>query len=281
MFKNLTTLALILGLTFSVNAQIKTPAPSPGAKIEQTVGLTNVSIEYSRPAMRGRTIFGNLVPYGKLWRTGANARTKITFSDDVTIDGKELKAGTYGILSVPNSTSWDVIFYTDSNGGGAPNELDESKVALRTTASTHSIANDKQSFTIGLSDLTSDSANLYFAWEKTKVKLALGVPTDKTTQASIDNVMSGPSSNDYFQAAVYYLESGKDISKAKEWIDKAVDMREEPAFWQIRQQSLIYAKLGDKKGAIKAAKKSLELATEAGNADYVKLNKDSIEEWSN
>ena len=277
--KKLVLFAFALTLLFSVNAQIKTPAPSPAAKIEQVVGLTDVSIDYSRPSMRGRTIFGDLVPYGKIWRTGANARTKVTFSNDVTIGDKELKAGTYAIFTIPQADSWEVIFYTDYAGGGAPAELDESKVAARVKAQVYPIEMDIQSFTISIDDVTSGSAVIGMMWEKTYVGVEFKVPTDKAVSASIDNALAGPGFGDYYAAATYYLSEGKDIKKAKEWMDKAMSMTKEPRFWQLRQQSLIYAKAGDKKGAIEIAKKSLAAAKEAGNADYVKMNEDSLKEW--
>ncbi|MBF8150918.1 DUF2911 domain-containing protein [Winogradskyella sp. F6397] len=277
--KKLVLFTFALTLMFSVNAQIETPEASPAAKIEQVVGLTDVSIEYSRPAMRGRTIFGDLVPYDKVWRTGANARTKVTFSNDVTIDGKDLKAGTYAIFTIPQAKTWDVVFYTDYNGGGAPAELDESKVAARVTTPVYPIEMDIKSFTISIDDITSSSAVIGMMWEKTYVGVEFKVPTDKAVTTSIENVMAGPSFNDYYAAATYYLSEDKDINQAKTWIDKAMSMTKEPRFWQLRQQSLIYAKAGDKKGAIALAKKSLAAAKEAGNADYVKMNNDSLKEW--
>ncbi|REG87471.1 DUF2911 domain-containing protein [Winogradskyella sediminis] len=277
--KKLVLLAFALTLMFSVNAQIETPQPSPAAKIEQVVGLTDVSIEYSRPAMRGRVIFGELVPYGKVWRTGANARTKVTFSEDVIIDGTDLKAGTYAIFTIPQAKSWDVVFYTDFNGGGAPAELDESKVAVRVTTPVYPIEMDIKSFTISIDDITSSSAVIGIMWEKTYVGVEFKVHTDKAVSAAIDKVMSGPSANDYYAAAVYNLEEGKDIVKAKEWIDKSMSMTKEPTFWQLRKQSLIYAKAGNKKEAIAIAKKSLAASKEAKNADYVKMNEDSLKEW--
>ncbi|EDP70501.1 hypothetical protein FBALC1_07078 [Flavobacteriales bacterium ALC-1] len=277
--KKLVLLAFALTLMFSVNAQIKTPAPSPAAKIEQVVGLTDVSVDYSRPSMRGRTIFGDLVPYGKVWRTGANARTKVTFSDNVTVGGKELKAGTYAIFTIPQAKSWEVVFYTEYGGGGAPAELDESKVAARVTAQVYPIEMDIQSFTISIDDVTSSSAVIGMMWEKTYVGVEFKVPTDKTVMASIDKALDGPGFNEYYAAATYYMSEGKDVNKAKMWIDKAMSMTEKPRFWQLRQQSLIYAKAGDKKGAIEIAKKSLAGAKENKNADYVKMNEDSLKEW--
>jgi hypothetical protein len=270
-----------VAIAISMQAQIKTPAPSPSAEIEQVVGLTEVEVEYSRPSMRGRTIFGDLVPFDKLWRTGANARTKISFSTDVTINDKELKEGTYGLLTIPKEESWEIIFYTDADGGGAPAELDQAKVALTVTAKSNPMNFKMETFTIGFGDLADpSSAKMYIMWEQTSVGIKIGVPTDKITMKSIESTMAGPSNSDYYQAAVYYLNSGKDLNQAKEWIDKAISGNDNPPFWQLRQQSLIYAAVGDKKGAIACANKSLAASEKAGNADYVKMNKESIAEWS-
>ncbi|MBJ6367072.1 DUF2911 domain-containing protein [Snuella sedimenti] len=277
--KKLLLSVMAFALMYSVNAQIDTPPPSPSAKIEQKVGLTDVVLEYSRPSMRGRTIFGDLVPYDKLWRTGANKNTMITFSDEVKIAGKTLKAGSYAIFTKPGKTSWDVIFYSDTNNWGTPQEWDDSKVAVKATAQIYEMPMKVETFTMTFDDLSSGSAVLGMLWENVYVGVPFEVPTDKTVTASINKVMNGPSANDYYAAAVYYSREGKDINQAKEWIDKAMSMIEKPAFWHFRQQSLIYAKAGDKKAAIATAKKSLAGAEEAGNADYIKMNKDSLKEW--
>jgi len=277
--KKLTLLVSVLFVSMTAFAQLQTPAPSPAASLTQTVGLTEVSVEYSRPAMRGRTIFGDLVPYGKIWRTGANARTKVTFSDDVKIGDTDVKAGTYAIFTIPQANQWEVILYTEYQGGGAPAELDESKVAARVVTQVFPIEMDIQTFTISIDDITSGSAVIGIMWEKTYVGLKFEVPTEEKVSAAIDRVMNGPGFGDYYAAASYYFAEGKDANKAKEWIDKAMGMNDKPRFWQLRQQSLIYAAAGDKKGAIELAKKSLAAAEEAGNADYVKMNKDSLAEW--
>lgn len=278
--KKLLLMLVVFTLVYSVNAQIKTPQPSPFAKMEQKVGLTDVTLEYSRPAMRARTIFGDLVPYNKIWRTGANANTKITFSDNITIDGKELKAGTYAIYTVPNEKSWDVIFYSDASNWGTPREWDDAKVAIKTTVQVYNMPMKIESFTMTFDDLTNNSAVLGMLWENVYIGVKFEVPTDKTVTSNIKKAMAGPGANDYFLAAVYYLQEGKDISEAKKWIDKAVDMtKDKPRFWYLRQQSLIYAKAGDKEGAITAAKASLAGAEKAGNADYVKMNKESLAKW--
>ena len=276
--KRLTILLCAALVSFAAQGQVSTPAPSPAAKVKQVVGLTDVTLEYSRPSMKGRTIFGDLVPFDKLWRTGANARTKITFGDDVKIGDQDVKAGTYAIFTKPGTSSWEVFFYTDAGGGGTPQEWDESKVAAKTTAEVYTMPMDVQTFTMTFDDLHNNGATLGMLWEKTYVGVPFTVPTLDKAVKSIETVMNGPSGNDYFAAAMYYFQENKDLGKAKEWIDKAVSTNDK-AFWVMRQQSLIYAKMGDKEGAIKAAKRSLEVAEAAGNADYVKMNKDSLKEW--
>jgi len=279
MFKNAILLLLFIGATLTGNSQIKTPQPSPAAKLEQVVGLTNVSLEYSRPAMRGRTIFGDLVPYGKVWRTGANANTKITFGDNVTIDGKELKKGTYAVYTIPNETSWDVIFYNDATNWGTPQNWDESKVAIKTKVQVYKTPKKIESFTITIDDVNMDSAVLGMHWENVYVGVKFNVPTDAIATKSIEKVMAGPSKNDYFQAATYYQQAGKDLNQALAYIKKACD-GDNPPFWYLRRMSLIQADLGDTKGAISTAKQSLAGAEKANNADYVKMNKESIAKWS-
>ncbi|WP_339652452.1 DUF2911 domain-containing protein [uncultured Maribacter sp.] len=265
--------------SLTVEAQINTPAASPSAKLMQTVGLTEVMIDYSRPNMRGREVYGNLVPFDKLWRTGANAYTKITFDTDVTIGGKEVKAGTYSIFTKPGASSWEIFFYTDIVGGGTPSNWEESKVVAQLTVPVYKLDMPVETFTITIDDVMSNGANIGIIWANTYVAVPFTVPTDATVMKSIEKALNGPTADDYYAAAVYYSSEGKDINKAKDWMNKAMSMTEKPAFWQLRQQSLILAKAGDKKGAIEAAKKSLAGATEAGNEDYIKMNNDSLKEW--
>ncbi len=277
--KRITVLFSAMFVCAFTYAQVTAPVASPFSKIEQQVGLTDVTIEYSRPSMKGRTIFGDLVPYGRLWRTGANARTKITFSNDVMMHGKELKKGSYGLLTIPGKDKWDIIFYTDADGGGAPRELDESKVAARFSVTPLVTSMARETFTIELANLSNNGATIFLLWEKVRVPMNFTVPTDSAVMASIERTMSGPSAADYYTAAMYYYDEGKDIAKAKEWIDKAMAGNENPPFWQLRNKSLIYAKAGDRQGAIAAARQSLEAAKKAGNDDYVKMNQDSLKEW--
>lgn len=267
-------------LAFSTNAQIKTPAPSPFQKIEQKVGLTDITLKYSRPSMKGRKIFGGLEDYGKVWRTGANENTTLTFSTDFMVNGKTLKKGTYALYTIPREKTWDVMLYTDATNWGNPRKWDESKVAAKVTVTPYKMPMSIETFTITFDDLTNNSAVIGIMWENVYVPFKFETPTDAMVSSSISKIMNGPTANDMYGAAVYYLQAGKDINKAQEWIDKAVEMTsDKPRFWFLRQQSLIHAKAGNKKGAIKAAKESLKYATEAGNAGYVKMNKASLKEW--
>ena len=283
MFK---TLALqVIALTFfvvgSLHAQIKTPQPSPKAKVMQTIGMTDVTVEYSRPGMKGRTIFADngLVPYGQMWRTGANKNTMITFDKDVTIAGNEIEAGTYAIFTKPMQGQWEVYFYTDTENWGTPREWDEDKVAAKVTAKTVTMDEKMENFTIMFDELTNTGGNMYMGWANTLAIVPIRVGTDKEATASIERTLAGPSARDYYSAATYYYESDKDLEQAYTWIKKANEM-EPGKFWMVRRQALIESKLGKKDAAIATAKKSKELAQTAGNMDYVRANEKSIKEWS-
>lgn len=276
--KKIILYAAMFMVTLAVNAQIKTPAPSPMQTLEQTVGLTDVTLKYSRPSVKGRTIFGGLVPFDAMWRTGANQNSMITFSDDVLIADTTVKAGTYAIFTKPGAVNWEVYFYNDTQNWGTPKQWDDTKVVAKVVAKTYQMPTSVETFTMAINDLKIDGASLEIIWDKTYVSVGFKVMTDKMVSDSIDKVMGGPSAADYYSAAVYYLEADKDINQAKTWIDAAVALNA-TAFWYKRQQSLIYAKSGDINGAIKAAKASMAQAKEAGNMDYVALNKKSLKQW--
>ncbi|MDT0644484.1 DUF2911 domain-containing protein [Zunongwangia sp. F363] len=272
-------LMLLCASSSGALAQIETPQPSPSAKIEQKIGLTDVSIEYSRPNMRGREIFGNLVPYNEVWRTGANENTSISFSDDVMINGEKLPKGEYSIYTIPKQGEWEVIFYTTTDNWGLPQEWDENNIALKATARAQQLPFDMETFTIMVDELHNDGATLNFIWANIVAALPFEVPTDAKATASIEKVMSGqPGPNDYFAAASYYHDQKKDMDKAYTWIQKAAEANE-GAFWILRRKSLIEAEMGKKEEAIATAKQSLAAAEKAGNKDYVKMNKDSLQEW--
>jgi len=268
---------------YAIEAQVKTPQPSPKSLIQQTVGLTEVEIEYSRPSAKGRIIFGDLVPFGKLWRTGANANTTVSFSDDVVIKGTTLKKGKYALYTTPKADMWEVVFYSSTDNWGTPENWDANKVVVLTNVDPISLGNSVETLTIAVNNLTNDSATLDIAWEKTMVSIKFEVPTQKSAMASIEKALAGPTAGDYFSSAQYYFQSNGDLNKALEYVNKAISMVKlgsDVPFWHLRQKSLIQAKLGDKAGAIATAKLSLAGAQKEKNDDYVKMNNDSIKEWS-
>lgn len=277
--KNIILLFSAIMLSFGAQAQFETPQPSPFQKIEQKVGLTDVTLEYSRPSMKNRSIFGDLVPYDVVWRTGANVNTKITFSNDVEIGGEKVKAGSYAVFTKPGASSWEVYFYSDVSNWGAPEKWDDKKVVAKVSTQVYPLSKSFETFTMTFDDLKNDSATLGILWDKTYVGVPIKFNTDEVVTSNIKRIMNGPGANEYYAAAVYYFEAGKDINQSKMWMDKALEMMKEPKFYQLRQKSLIYAKSGDKKGAIEAAKESLKLAKEAKNNDYVVMNEKSLKEW--
>lgn len=266
-----------VSLVYTAEAQIKTPAPSPSCKVEQTVGLTEVHIEYSRPSMKGRTVFGNLVPFGKNWRTGANAATKITFSKDVTVGGKALEAGSYALFTTPGEMNWDFHFFehTTASSGGYGDATPKVTVSTKPGKTGMNV----ETFLINIDNITDESATLSLVWENTRASIDIGVHTEKEAMASIEKTLAGPTTGDYYNAGSYLASKGKDLDKALMYIRKATS-GDSPRFWQVRQEAEVLGKMGKFAEAITVAKKSLSLAEAAGNADYVKINKDNIAKWT-
>lgn len=281
--KKIILVLAIMVANFAVEAQVKTPAPSPKSVVNQVVGLTDVTVEYSRPSTKGRVVFGDLVPFGKVWRTGANANSTISFSDDVVVNGTTLKKGKYAIFTTPKADMWEVVFYSTTDNWGTPENWDEKKVAAQTNVDPIQLGNNVNTFTMGIGNLTNDSATLDISWEKTMISVKFDVPTQKIAMASIDKVMAGATANDYFSAGQYYLQSNGDLNKGLDYLNKAISMTKpgsDVPFWYLRQKSLIQAKLGDKQGAIATARLSLAGAEKEKNDDYAKMNNESIREWS-
>ncbi|MDD5149955.1 MAG: DUF2911 domain-containing protein [Flavobacterium sp.] len=278
--KKIIFILAIMIANYAIEAQIKTPQLSPRSILTQVVGLTEVEVNYSRPSARGRAVIGDLVPYGKLWRTGANENTTISFSDDVVIDGKTLAKGKYAIYTIPKADNWEIVFYSKTDNWGNPAVWDEANVALRTNVKPEILDRKLESFTIGISNLDINYAFLELSWENTIVAIKFEVPTQKTTMTSIQKTLAGPTAGDYFSSAQYFFQSNEDIVKARTYVDKAIEMNADKPYYYFRLKSLIQAKQGDKKGAIETAKISLDAAEIAKNQDYVKMNKDSIAEWS-
>lgn len=266
--KTISAAVAITALSGTLNAQpLKVPAPSPLQTVKQAFALSDISIEYSRPSAKGRAIYGDLVPFGKLWRTGANAATKITFGEDVKVEGNAIPAGTYALYTIPNKDSWEIIFYKDLTlGGDVANYKKENDVAHFTVKP--KALNDKvETFTIDLADMTSKTVNINLNWEKTCIPLNVVADIDGKIMKAIEtNVVND--NRPYFQAASYYYENDKELARAAEWIDKGIAANPK-AFWMVMLKAKIQTKQKDAKGAVESANKVIALATEAKNDDYV------------
>ena len=269
----------ILFVTLSIHAQIQRPQLSPKAKLVQTVGLSEVTIDYARPSVRGRKIFGDLVPYNVLWRTGANRNTLITFSHDVVISGQLLSKDTYALYTTPKKDAWMVYFYNKTDNWGTPAQWDEEQISLAVRAEVQDVSHT-ESFRISIENITLDTADLQLAWEKTVIQLPIVFPTNKIMESNLSKMnVDTASANDLYTAAVYYFNNDKDLKIAKEWITKAVALRDD-AFWFYRQKSLIHEALGELNMAIDTAQRSLKLAESAGNQRFIDLNKKQLREWT-
>ncbi len=251
--------------------QLKVPAPSPTQTIKQNFALGDVSFEYSRPAAKGRVIFGDVVPYGKTWRTGANGATKITFSDSVKLEGNGVKAGTYALYTVPNKDSWDIMLYKDLTLGGNVADYKAENEVLRFKVKPVAMANKMESFTINMADVLATSATIELMWENTRVPIKLTTDIDAKVMKNIDaNVVND--SRPYFQAASYYYENNKDLKQAAAWVDKALEQNPKAFFMMLLKAKIAY-KQGDKENGKAAAEKTIALATDAKNDDYVAMAK--------
>lgn len=275
--KKIKLLAIALfAFTISSTAQ-DLPQPSPFAEVDQTVGLTEIELEYSRPGVKGRTIFGDLLAYGSVWRTGANAATKITFSTDVKFGGVEVKEGTYSVLSFPGESEWKVMLNTDL-GVSQNSYKAENNVAEVTVKGMVSDMTESMLFTFD--NIKDESANLIFEWDKVKWVIEITVASKdlavKNIEAKINEIENAYSV--YNSSAKYYLSSGLDLDKALMWSKKSVEISEK--FWNVYTLSLIYEAKGDKKMALATAKKSLELSNKAEYKPYIKMNTENIAKWS-
>ncbi len=270
-------LALGLGFNATLSAQtpkLEFPSPSPACTIKQHVGLTDIEVVYSRPSAKGREIFGNVVPFGVVWRTGANNATKITFSTDVKLNGMQITAGSYALYTIPGESEWTIIL--NKGVGKSGTQYDEKEDVIRFKATPVKLSDTSiETFTIEFNYLRDDSAVINLVWEKTVVPLKLELDVTSKLLPQIEAAMAAPGDNKpYFQAAMFYYDHNQDLSKAKEWVEAAIKQRE--AYYIVHLKAKILAKLGDKTGAIAAANRSMELAKAGKDSAYVKLNEDRI-----
>ena len=255
-------------------SKVEFPSPSPACTIKQRVGLTDIEVVYSRPGMKGREIFGGLVPHGEVWRTGANNATKITFSTPVKLNGAEIPAGTYALFTIPGETEWTIIINKGAAQWGAY-KYDAKDDVVRFKTTPIKLAETIETFTIEFNRIADESAVLNLIWDHTVVPVKIELDLASKLLPQIETVMASDEKNKpYYQAAMFYYDHGQDLKKANEWIDAAIKQRE----WHntVHLKAKILAKLGDKAGALTAAKRSLEMATKAKDAGYVKMNEDLI-----
>ena len=263
-------LATIIACTFFyAGAQLKTPAPSPTQTIKQDFGLSSIELAYSRPGVKGRKIFGDVVPFGNIWRTGANNATLITFGDEVTIGGTKVAAGKYGLLTIPEKNSWTIIISKQTDVT-SPSAYKQDMDVVRVPADVTKMKSAAESFTMQFANVKPTSCELQIMWDKSTVSLPIATEIDTKILASITNAMKGEKPP-YFQAAMYYMDNGKDLNQALSWFNKAVEAQPN-AFWIQHQWANCLAKLGQKNEAKTAALKSKELAIAAKNDDYVNMN---------
>jgi len=277
MHKLFVCLVLAACLYQSSNAQsIKTPPPSPPQQVKQDFGLSSIELSYSRPGMKGRKIFGDVVPFGKVWRTGANQATTLTFADPVTIGGTKIPAGKYGLLSIPGADEWTLII-THQLDVTSPAAYKADQDVVRVQVKPFQLPFPMETFSILFADITSSTCNLELIWETTVIVLPISTDIDTKVMAQIDNVMT-KDTHPYFAAASYYLDNGKDLNKALEWFDKAIAQDPSPggSFFIVYQKARCLAKMGKKAEAKTTAQKGIDLAKQANNADYVALNEKLI-----
>lgn len=267
-------------LSFSLSAQVKMPDASPRSNTTQLVGLTSFELDYARPSVRERVIFGDVVPYGEIWRTGANFNTNLKFDSDITFGGVEVKAGHYGMYAKPENKQWTIYLYSEADKRGVPSDWSKDKVVATVNVPVR-IKNDRQeTFYIGFENLTTKGGDLRFAWENVMVDVPVIVPSKSLALASIEKTMAGPSDRDYYNAASFYFEEGVELPKALEYITKAIELRGPDAFWYTRKKAQIEYANGDIPAAIKSAELSLEYSKKANYDSYIKMNEESIKEWT-
>jgi len=275
----ITLSALVIATAQSSQAQIKTPAPSPSSELKQVVGVTEFKINYSRPSVKDREIYGGLVPYGEIWRTGANATTKISFDTSINLGGQDIPAGDYVLFTIPGESEWTIIIYGDlevANAGLYNQENDVARVVVAPTA----LSQPVESFTIGFDHLRDDSANLNLDWATTRVSIPVKLDTTAISMSSIEAAlgnMDAWTARDYANAAVAYEKNGKDIATATEWMGKAAAMDKDAYFWQYAYAKML-ADQGRTEEAIAAAEISLATAKAATGGDngYIKRNEDLL-----
>ena len=271
---------LVLLLGYPVAAQVETPRISPKAEVRQLIGLTEVRVDYSRPAARGRKIFGDLVPYGRIWRVGANESTKISLSTDAVIRGNPLPAGTYALYAFPGPEKWEVVFHSNlTHWGDGREAYDPGEDVFRIPVVPEKRAAYTENFTIGFDRVTHNGAVMQWSWANTLVEIPITVDTDGIMRKKIARaVAEDPSARTFYEAARYFQEQGIEQETSKAYLLKAIELEGDTYFF-YRILSLVEAELGNYEGAIRAAEKSLNIAQRENKDEFVRMNKKNIRLW--
>lgn len=281
MLRKFGLMSCLLIFTIISNAQIKHPKVSPHSILKQEAGLTSFTVDYSRPAVRDRKIFGNVVPFGRIWRVGANESTKFTVSTNVKIMGNELEAGTYALYAYPQKDSWEIVFHSNiSHWGDGRNNYNPKEDVLRITVIPQSLSDFVENFTISFNEISHNKLFMNWDWEHLRVRIPITIDTHSLMMKEINTqILQNPSAATYYQAARYLLEQNTQVDKSLQWLDKAEKI-EGPKYYISRVRSLIYASMKEYKKAIEAASVSLKMAEALGKHEFVRMNKTNIEKWS-
>jgi len=262
---------LTLAFTFNSYAQVKMPALSPIQTFTQDFGMGSIEVKYSRPSMRGRKIFGDLLPYGEIWRTGANAASTIKFTDQVIINNKTIDTGTYAIYTIPGEKKWTFILNKGTSNWGTDG-YKESDDVVRFSTDNIKLKVPKETFTMQLANMSTTSCELHIMWEESSIVIPIKTDVKPKLKAQIEAALL-TDKKPYYQAAQYYNDYEMDYAKAFIYSQKAVE--EKPnAYWIWLFQAKIQQKLGDKAGALESSKKSIEAAKKEKADDYLRLNED-------
>jgi len=269
MKKIISFLFTILLFQFSYT-QLESPVASPRAKVSQIVGLVDINLDYSRPSKKGRTIFGNIVPFDQIWRTGANQATSISFSDDVKINNQLVEAGEYHIYSVPRENSLDLVIYKKTDAWGSLKSFDESLIKARVSSDFYDLPFSIETFTISFGDISNAGASLNISWDNKVAIFVIDALTREKMIKGIEEAMAkNPTKNDFRKAAMYFYEENIHLDKAVKWIDIAFNDSDDLKYWQLRYKSLVNEKAGKIKKAKKYAKKGYEIALKSKSPDAI------------
>ena len=270
--------ALLLVSGMIAQAQIETPQPSPMSTITQKVGLNDFTISYSRPSLKGRKAYGDVVPMDKMWRFGANMASTIKSNDEFSIQGNKIPAGEYSIFAIPGAAEWTMVINKTAKMSGTSN-YKEAEDQLRFKVKPESTPYKTETFTMQFSNLKDNQATLEILWENTRVAFDIGVDFDAKVMKQIDETMAGPSAGSYYRSASYYFNNKKDNKKALEWVNKSLEKGGDK-YWILTLKAQIQAANLDYNGAIATANKAIELAKTDEDDSYVKSNTERIAEWT-